>query len=108
VLLNRLSIALSQELRVRWNQILGVKPCKAIGGALSDRLKRLCREHDRPWWESLFVEVAKSPFLTGKVQTEGRKPFRANLDWVTGPINLGKVMAGNYDDGAGQPRRGVM
>lgn len=100
-----------EDLRVRWNSIPGVKPCKAIDGALAKKLSVLKRDHDSSWWEALFTEVVRSKFLTGRVPGQnGKKPFRANLDWVTGPINLGKVLSGNYDDEDGQTRstRGVM
>lgn len=99
-----------EEIRTRWNKIHGVKQCKKIEGALADKIKRLIKLHDQAWWESLFTEIAKSKFLTGKIQAkEGKRPFLADLDWATGPINLGKILAGNYDDGSTQPNsRGVL
>jgi hypothetical protein len=99
-----------EEIRQRWNQILGVKPCKKITEALAKKIKRLTVEHDQAWWEELFAEVSRSRFLTGKVPGhDGKRPFRVDLDWATGPINLGKILAGNYDDGSMQASsRGVM
>lgn len=98
------------DIRTRWNQILGVKLCKKIEGALAEKLRRLVKQQDAAWWEELFQEVARSRFLTGKiVSREGREPFRATLDWATGPINRGKILAGNYDDKTTQASsRGVM
>jgi hypothetical protein len=81
-----------------------------LDGALQEKVQRLCREHDCAWWENLFAEIPKSKFLSGKVPgREGSKPFKIDLGWVTGPINLGKVLAGNYDDSSElKLRRGVM
>lgn len=47
-------------------------------------------------WESYFSAVAKSPFLTGKVTSPGRKPFRAEFDWLIQEHNLVKVYEGKY------------
>jgi hypothetical protein len=92
-----------EDIRSRWNAIQGVKPCKQIAGALSVKITRLCREHPIDWWITLFHEVAHSSFLTGKVvPRSGDKAFRVNLDWITGPINLGKILSGNYADETGK------
>ena len=92
-----------------WNAIPGIRPCKRLDGALRKRIVALCHEHPASWWETLFAEVAKSRFLTGRIPgRDGKRPFRANLEWATGPINLGKILAGNYDDSedrAAQPKR---
>lgn len=88
-----------QPLVDRWNQIPGVRMCKVVEEKLKTRLKALMRDKSGAWWEQFFGEVAKSPFLTGKVQPkEGRRVFRADLWWATGPENLAKIMSGNYDD----------
>ena len=87
----------SEEIKSLWNGIHGVKPCKQIAGALRVKIDRLRKEHSADWWTALFQEVAQSSFLTGHAKPrDGEKAFRANLDWVTGPINLGKILAGNY------------
>jgi hypothetical protein len=87
------------DIQIRWNAIDGIKPCKKIEGALFNKVKKLLHAHPTEWWSDFFFEISSSPFLTGKVlPTQGKKLFRANLDWVTGPINLGKILAGNYAD----------
>jgi len=83
----------------RWNAIAGVRPCKVVEEKLKTRLRGLQKDKSAAWWDQFFEEVAKSPFLTGKVQPkEGRRVFRADLWWATGPENLSKIMSGNYDD----------
>ncbi len=83
----------------RWNAIPGVRICKVVEEKLKTRLKALMRDKSGAWWDQFFGEVGKSPFLTGKVQPkEGRRVFRADLWWATGPENLSKIMSGNYDD----------
>jgi hypothetical protein len=47
------------------------------------------------WWEALFRLCAASAFLSGK-----KTDFRADLLWLTGPKNLGKILAGRYVDRA--------
>ena len=85
------------EIQTRWNSIRGVKPCKQITGPLLVKIDKLRKVNLATWWEVLFQEVEQSAFLTGQTSPrDGGKVFRANLDWITGPINLGKVLAGNY------------
>lgn len=89
-----------EEIRTRWNQIPGVKRCKRIAGALLTQVKGLTRDQPPDFWDKLFAEVANSRFLTGRIPPGKDRvmPFRADLDWVSGPINLGKVLSGKFDD----------
>lgn len=49
-------------------------------------------------WELYFSRVADSAFLTGRSNaTNGRPPFRADLDWLARPENFAKVIEGRYD-----------
>lgn len=49
-------------------------------------------------WRGLFEDVRRSPFLMGKVPPRpGRKPFLADLFWVTKPENLLRISEGRYD-----------
>lgn len=83
----------------RWNQIPGVKVCKSAEGKLAKRLTTLLSEKNEAWWDSFFAEVRKSKFLTGQIPpTNGRRIFRADLFWATGPENLSKIVSGKYDD----------
>lgn len=43
-----------------------------------------------------FTQVQASDFLTGKVEREGKRPFKATFDWVIKPANYVKIIEGNY------------
>lgn len=48
-------------------------------------------------WENFFDFVKTSPFLTGRVEaTNGRPPFRADLEWLTRPTNYVKIAEDRY------------
>lgn len=97
-----------EQIREKWNAITGVKVCKRIEGALLQKIKKLSHDHPSTWWDELFAEIVKSSFLSGKVAAhDGKKPFRIDLDWATGPINLGKILSGKYDDSgsSGKPEK---
>ncbi|MFO0776741.1 MAG: hypothetical protein U0223_03920 [Nitrospira sp.] len=86
-----------EEVQAHWNAIPGVKPCKVLGATIRDRVRSRLREYpDATWWESLFQRIGSSDFLCGR--TSGKEgSFHASLDWVLGPKNLDKILAGNYD-----------
>ncbi len=89
----------AEQLRDRWNSIIGVKLCKRLDGALLIRIKKLAKEHSSEWWGMFFAEISNSKFLTGRAKPkEGKDPMRADFDWATGPIILGKIMSGRYSD----------
>jgi hypothetical protein len=48
------------------------------------------------WWEQLFTYIAKSPFLTGAVQSHDRTPFQIDLEWIVNPSNFVKIIEGKY------------
>ncbi len=50
------------------------------------------------YWKSFFEYVSGIPFLTGKVATNGRRPFIVSLDWLLKPENFAKVREGRYED----------
>ena len=53
------------------------------------------------WFKGYFASVAKSKFLTGRVATgRDRRPFRADLEWLTRPNNFAKVVEGRYLEAA--------
>jgi len=85
------------DIQKQWNEIPGVKPCKALGSTIRDRIRSRVTEHPEPaWWTTLFERIQASDFLCGR--TNGKEgPFRASLDWALGPKNLDKILAGNYD-----------
>ncbi len=63
---------------------------------LATRWKENNKRQTVDWWRRFFGYVAKSPFLTGKVQTNGRKPFVADLEWLIESSNMVKVIEGKY------------
>lgn len=86
-----------EEVQARWNAIPGVKPCKALGATIRDRVQSRLREHpEATWWESFFQHIRSSDFLCGRTNAK-EGPFHVSLDWVLGPKNLDKILAGNYD-----------
>jgi len=55
---------------------------------------------DIEWWEDLFAYIAKSNFLTGKVRSNGRRPFEIDLEWIVTESNLIKIIEGKYEEEA--------
>ena len=92
----------SEEIRQKWNSIPGVKPCKALGSTITDRIRTRLREHPDPaWWENFFHQVQASNFLCGRINGS-HGPYQAALDWALSPSNLDKILAGNYDNHNGK------
>lgn len=59
-------------------------------------VKRWTESKDRQsleWWEAYFRRVESSDFLTGR-----KTDFVASLNWLVGPVNMEKVMNGQYDN----------
>ena len=74
---------------------------------------------DPEFWHAVFAEVERSPWLRGKVASNGREPQKRGLFWMLqceqggGQENCVKVYEGNYRDESGsfalpQPRRVVL
>lgn len=77
-----------------WNQIPGVVKPKSITGPIRKRLLAcLDKQPDPVWWTTYFDKIKDSAFLTGR-----KTDFAATLDWVLGPKNMAKILAGNYDE----------
>ena len=54
-------------------------------------------------WDEVLARIRGSPFLRGETSRNG---FVAEIDWLLKPINLRKVMEGNYDERpSANPRR---
>ncbi|MEO7862303.1 MAG: hypothetical protein ABIU05_18100 [Nitrospirales bacterium] len=87
----------SKAIQESWNAIPGVKPCKTLGKTIHDRVQARVKEYpSQDWWTKFLQQVQTSDFLCGR--THGKDgPFHASLDWVLGPTNLDKILAGNYD-----------
>ncbi|MGB1303994.1 YdaU family protein [Pseudoalteromonas marina] len=65
-------------------------------------VKKLYEHHENhknlEWWESYFNRINSSPFLTGKVEGNGRKPFKADFDWILNIDNFVKITEGKYHE----------
>ena len=54
---------------------------------------------DLEFWREFFERVENSDFLTGKVDRhDERKPFIADLQWITKQENQLKILEGKYDN----------
>ena len=51
------------------------------------------RESGLDGWKRMLAKVEASQFLRGE-----KTNFRADLDWLSGPKNFGKVLSGKYDE----------
>lgn len=81
------------------------KPCLPDVDSLSEARKGQIRQRwqkDLPHiaaWEAYFIDVTTKPWLMGmRPGREGRKPFRASLEWLTKQANFLKVAEGFYDE----------
>ena len=64
---------------------------------LQARWKEDTERQDLGWWRDFFAYIAKSDFLTGKVQNGNRKPFVADLPWILEPEHFVKILEGKYE-----------
>lgn len=71
------------------------KLTKAREGYIKQRWREDLTDLDD--WAAYFDHVSRSAFLMGREQpTNGRPPFRADLEWLTRPANFAKVYEGKY------------
>ena len=74
---------------------------KAWTPTRSSMLKARWREDTKrqniEWWQGFFHHIRGSPFLMGDIQSNGRPPFQADLEWLIRPQNFTKVIEGKYD-----------
>lgn len=94
-----------QEIIALYHEILPASPMiRDWTPARSAALKARWNEHaDRQsldYWRKLFEYIATIPFLTGKISSNGRKPFVLSLDWLVKADNFAKVREGRYEDTA--------
>ena len=47
-------------------------------------------------WRNFFRHVKVSPFLMGQVASRDRRPFRADIEWLTNATNYAKIAEGKY------------
>ena len=89
-----------QEVVELWNAIPGVKPCEHVGDTIRRRIAvAISRNPYKTWWYDYCKRIARSDFLCGRASPKaGSNPFQATLYWATGPINIDRTMAGDFDD----------
>jgi len=73
--------------------------CQKLTKAREGYIKQRWRE-DMPAmsnWENFFDYVAGSQFLTGRTEPrDGKRPFLADLEWITKASNFAKILEGKY------------
>lgn len=64
---------------------------------LASRWREDAERQSVEWWDRFFGYVAKSKFLTGKVNGHGDRTFLPSLEWIVRPQNFVKIIEGNYE-----------
>jgi hypothetical protein len=88
----------------KWNAVAkarGLDPVNFVNATVEGKVRaRLQEVGGIDGWDKALALVERSPFLLGKVSSKvpGKKPFKATLAWVTGPVNFAKVMNETYVD----------
>ena len=73
------------HLKQRWRELFVEYECKST-------------EEGLDWFKNDFFQFVKnSRFLTGKVSSNGRRAFLANLPWVIKPENFAKIIERKYE-----------
>jgi len=70
----------------------------ARAATLKARWNESADRQNLEYWKALFEYIAGIPFLTGRVASNGRKPFVCSLDWLLKAENFAKVREGRYED----------
>ena len=86
-----------------YHELLPANPrIKVWDGARAEALRARWREDPKrqnlDYWRRYFAHVSASPFLTGKVEGQGGRPFLPGLDWLVKASNFAKVIEGRYHD----------
>lgn len=94
-----------QEIIALYHEILPASPMirdwtPARAAALKARWNEHADRQSLDYWRKLFEYIATIPFLTGKISSNGRKPFVLSLDWLVKTDNFAKVREGRYEDAA--------
>lgn len=92
-----------QEIIALYHEILPASPSirdwtPARAAALRARWNESADRQSLEYWRKLFNYISGIPFLTGKVSSNGRKPFMLSLDWLIKAENFAKVREGRYED----------
>ena len=92
-----------QEIIALYHEILPASPrikdwTPARAASLKARWNEGTDRQTLEYWRKLFEYIAGQPFLTGKVASNGRKPFFLTLDWLVKTENFAKVREGRYEE----------
>lgn len=105
---SRLPAVPHDKVRALWGEILPAMPQPAAWGPVRQgHLRARWREMaaQKKWvteadglefFRRMFVYIGKSPFLTGRAGTAGKRPFEVELPWLLLPENFVKVIEGKY------------
>ncbi|MFT5452882.1 MAG: hypothetical protein ACI9N9_002380 [Enterobacterales bacterium] len=100
---NKIKRILYQEILDSYHEALPDNPRVSI---YSDERKRkvkgiwnLYDQHKNiDWWVGYFNQISTSQFLTGKVENNNRKPFKADFDFILNKANFVKIVEGKYHE----------
>lgn len=67
-------------------------------GLLRSRWSEKGNRQNVEWWGKFFEYIAKSRFLTGNIETPGRRTFKADLPWILKKDNFDKIIDGSYHE----------
>lgn len=70
-------------LKQRWREVAAELPNRTAVDVLT-------------WWAEFFQHIAKSKFLTGRIQHKDGRAFAADLEWILKPSNFAKIIEGKY------------
>lgn len=92
-----------QEILNLYHEVLINNPKVAIFSDKRKRsVKKLYNHHDKhknlDWWKLYFERIQTSQFLTGQIEGNGRKPFKADFDWILNIDNFVKIVEGKYHE----------
>jgi hypothetical protein len=82
-----------------WNEMMPELPkCEKLTSMRKSQIRARWNDGlpDIESWREFFEYIRGSKFLMGKSQSNGRKPFRATLEWVTKESNYAKIYEDNY------------
>lgn len=90
-----------QELLESWNEIvpsLGLATVRELSATRKQKAAHRIREHPKvDFWNDVFRQLKRSPFLLGMGARNGHEPWRANFDWlIENDTNCIKVAEGRY------------
>jgi hypothetical protein len=80
------------EICISLPKIIGLN--KARKTAIKERLK----EYSFDDIITVFKKTEQSDFLTGRINADKQRPFKASFDWIMKPSNFIKILEGNYDN----------